>query len=259
MSSNLSGDGDFTLDETEALEVADIFRARTGPGERKVSKVALSVFWNTANFSSYFSNGPDFLPSIFAPGATAGFMGPGSFAMPMPAISATAGFIGHDRGQKRQGSFVMPTAVISAEALEYIGFIPLTATYIFYEFKNRLDPDNNPYTLMDFATCYVERIYSLRKGNHTPDQAMIQVGLDKDFRKQVLVGLNEDEDFRERDQVSLDKDFRERKPYPDLKTFITECLMERVLRGLGMSNERLKGIHERLKHRAREILALCPD
>lgn len=259
MSSNLSGDGDFTLDETEALEVADIFRARTGPGERKVSKVALSGYWNTPSFSSYFSNGPSFWPSLFAPGATAGFIGPGSFAMPMPSISATAGFIGHDRRQKRQGSFVMPTAAISAEALEYIGFIPLTASYIFYEFQNRLDPDNNPYTLMDYATCYVEQIYSLREGNHTPDQAMIQVGLDKDFRKQVLVGLNEDKDIRERNQVGLNEDFRERKPDPNLKTFVTECLMERVLRGLGMSNKRLKGIHERLKQRAREILALCPD
>lgn len=256
MLSNLSGDGDFTLDETEALEVADIFRARTGPGERKVSKVALSGYWNTPSFSSYFSNGPNFWPSLFAPGATAGFMGPGSFAMPMPAISATAGFIGHDRRQKRQGSFVMPTTVISAEALEYMGFITTTAKFIFYEFQNRLDPDNNPYTLMDYATCSVKRIYSLLKGGHTPDQAMIQVGLDKDFRKEVLFYLNEDKHIWERNQVGLNEDFWERKP--DLKSFITKCLMERVLRDIGMSNKRLKGIHERLKQRAREILALCP-
>lgn len=44
--SNPPGDGDFTFEETQALEYDDVFRARTGSGKRMVSTAALSGFWD---------------------------------------------------------------------------------------------------------------------------------------------------------------------------------------------------------------------
>ncbi|OBT61334.1 hypothetical protein VE03_09535 [Pseudogymnoascus sp. 23342-1-I1] len=252
ISTNLPGDGDFTFEETQALERDDIFRFRSGPGERKVSYVAQSGSWDTPSFSS-----------------------------PIATWGATTHSIGYK--QKRSRSFLMPTAVISAEALEYIGFMSTTAQFIFYQFQNRPDPDNNPATLMDYVICHVNQIYSLQKGGHTAEQAMIRVGLDESFRKQIQTSLDDDsseeedpsekyifeEDILEENTLEEDlweedldeENFSEQTPdaYFDDEILPTNTLLRMVLSDLKMGDSFLKMLHERLKQRARELIAINPD
>lgn len=106
--SNPPGDGDFTFEETQALEYDDVFRARTGSGKRMVSTAALSGFWDALSFSSSSAVG-----------------------------GVTVRFSGYDRHQQRQGSFEMPTAAISASALEFIGFDQSTAESVYERFINQ--------------------------------------------------------------------------------------------------------------------------
>jgi hypothetical protein len=205
MSSDPPGDGDFTFEETQALEYDDVFRAKTGPGKRNVSMAARNGLWNAPSSSS----------SSAAPGVT-------------------VRRIGYDRRHQRQGSFEMPTTAISAEALEYICFLPTTAKFIFHQYQKRPNPDTNPDTLMDYVVCHVEQITSIQDGGHTRDQAMIQVGLNEDFRERMQDPRYE-------------------------AIFMTKPLLYWVLHDLETSDGWLKGIHKRLKHRAREIIAMRPN
>lgn len=233
------GDGDFTFEEVQALERDDVFRARTSPGERKVSRVVHAGFWDDPTYSS----------SLATEGSSTRFIG---------------------NKQQRHGSFVMPTTAISAEALEYMGFLRLTSQCIFHQFQNRPDPDNNPDTLMDYVIRHVSQVKTILKGNHTCDQAMIQVGLTEDFRKQVKIGFNEripdpysdedeyeDEDGDGDENEDGDKDGDEDKDEEDDKN--SETFLSCIIADLKMTQGFLNVIHGNLKQRARELIAINPD
>ncbi|KAL5347486.1 hypothetical protein ACLOAV_007798 [Pseudogymnoascus australis] len=227
-STNLPGEGDFTLEEVQALERDDVFGARTSPGERKVFRVVHSHSWDDPTYSS----------SLATEGATTRFIG---------------------NKHQRHDSFVMPTAAISAEALEYMGFLRLTSQCIFHQFQNRPDPDNNTDTLMDYVIRHVSQVKTILKGNHTFDQAMIQVGLTECFRKRVKICFikripdpysDEDKDEYE----DGDENEEEEKADKVSKTFLGYIIAD-----LRITEVFLNVIHGNLKHRARELIAINPD
>ncbi|OBT80416.1 hypothetical protein VF21_00868 [Pseudogymnoascus sp. 05NY08] len=198
--------GDFTFEEIQALECDDVFRARTGPGKRKVSTEALSGFWNALSSSS----------SLAAP-------------------SATVRFIGRDRRQQRQGSFEMPTAVISSEALEFIGFNQATAKTVYERFMNRPDPSINIDSFLDYATSQVQQIRVLETTNYTDREIMAREAM-------ALVGLT--------------KDFQDRMLDPRFKTvYETENLLFWVLDTLKVGYLALEQLHDRLKDHVKVIEA----
>ncbi|KFZ06268.1 hypothetical protein V501_07548 [Pseudogymnoascus sp. VKM F-4519 (FW-2642)] len=156
-SSSPPSDGDFTFEETQALEYDGVFRARTGPGKRMVSTAALSGFWNAASSSSLSA-----------------------------AARVTVRFIGYDRQQQRRGSFEMPMTVITAEALEFIGFSHATAKTVYERFMSRPDPSINIDSLLDYATSQVQRIWVLKSADYTDREAMARVGLTINFQDRML-------------------------------------------------------------------------
>ncbi|OBT86046.1 hypothetical protein VE02_05525 [Pseudogymnoascus sp. 03VT05] len=198
--------GDFTFEEIQALECDDLFRARTGPGIRKVSTETLSGFWNAPSSSS----------SLAAP-------------------SATVRFIGHDRRQQRQGSFEMPTAVISAEVLEFVGFNQATAKTVCERFMNRPDPSINVDSFLDYATSQVQQMRVLETTDYTDREIMAREAM-------ALVGLT--------------TDFQDRMLGPRFKTvYGTENLLFWVLDTLKVGYLALEQLHDRLKDRVRIIEA----
>ncbi|OBT92187.1 hypothetical protein VE01_10029 [Pseudogymnoascus verrucosus] len=176
--SNPPGDGDFTFEETQALEYDDVFRARTGSAVGGV----------------------------------------------------TVRFSGYDRHQQRQGSFEMPTAAISASALELIGFNQSTAESIYERFINRPDPSINIDSFLDYATSQAQRIWVLKSRDYTDCEAMTRVGLTIDFQDRML-----------------DPRFK--------AVYETETLLFWVLDTLKVGYTALEQLHERLKHRVKVIKA----
>lgn len=199
--SNPPSDGDFPFEETHALEHDDVFGSRTGSGKRIVSTAVLCGFWNA--FGSSLS---------------------------LAAGGVTVRFSGYDRHQQRQGGFEMPTAAISANALEFIGFDQSTAKSVYERFMNRPDPSINIDSFLDYATSQVQRIWVLKSADYTDREAMARVGLTIDFQDRML-----------------DPDFT--------AVYETETLLFWVLDTLKVAYTALEQMHERLKHHVKVIKA----
>jgi hypothetical protein len=162
--------------------------------------------------------------------ALSGFWNAKSSSSSSAAATVTVRFIGYDRQQQRQGSFEMPMTVISAEALEFIGFKQATAKTVYERFMNRPDPSINIDSFLDYATSQVQRIWVLKSANYTDREAMARVGLTINFQDRML-----------------DVDFT--------AVYETETLLFWVIDTLKVAYTALEQMHERLKHRAKVIKA----
>ncbi|KAF1961511.1 hypothetical protein CC80DRAFT_437357 [Byssothecium circinans] len=80
-------------------------------------------------------------------------------------------------------TFDLPTSCESAAALEHVGLVADTAQEIFNRYQTRIDPDNNPNTLLDLALGHVARISVLDK---EPRAAMTQVGIKASIQEAIL-------------------------------------------------------------------------
>lgn len=116
--------GPFTADELQALEQAGIFKGKAFGGKRKVSARLLVP----SDSDSYGSMSSSSSSASSASLRLRGFINPSSAK-----------------------NFELPTDQESVAALEYMGFAQATAQEIYQRWESRPDPEQNPYSFLEYA------------------------------------------------------------------------------------------------------------
>lgn len=153
--------GDFSLEETRALEDNSIFLHSATRGKRIVSGALLTP------------------PASQGPGSS-------SSLSSAPGLSYASTSVHHKCfSSSSDYTLDLPESAVSVAALEFIGFTTETATEIFIRFASRPDPDQCPDDLLGYARGHAQMLSENPYRDYPPTQAMTQIGLSQQFQDAI--------------------------------------------------------------------------
>lgn len=153
--------GDFSLEETRALEEDLIFLHSATRGKRVVSGALLT------------------------PPASQGSGSSSSLSNASGSSCASTSVHHKCFNSSTHYTLDLPESAVSVAALEFIGFTIETATEIFIRFASRPYPDQCPDELLDYARGHAQMLSKNPYRNYPPTQAMTRIGLSQQFQDAI--------------------------------------------------------------------------